>query len=68
MATRKSLAPAPRLSIRRRREIFLTLVQAQDRRVPVSESREEVARQFKLNRDQVEAIEQEGVNNDWPPL
>lgn len=63
-----SKSTAPRLSIERRREIFLALVEAQDRRIPVPESRAEIARQFRLNRDQLEAIEQEGVDNGWPPL
>jgi hypothetical protein len=68
MSGRKSLPNEPRLTIEQRREIFLALVEAQDRSVPVSESRAEVARQFNLNLDRLKAIEEEGVDNNWPPL
>jgi hypothetical protein len=64
----KSVPSEPRLTIEQRREIFLALVEAQDRSVGVSESRAEVARQFNLNLDRLKAIEEEGVDNNWPPL
>ena len=52
----------------RRREIFAALVEAQDRKVPVAQSREDVARRFGVSVAQVRAIEREGLDNAWPPL
>jgi len=52
----------------RRREAFAALVAAQDRGISVAQSRSEVADQFGVSRDQVAAIESEGVDNEWPPL
>jgi hypothetical protein len=52
----------------RRREIFAALVGAQDRGVPVAQSRSQVAEQFGVTRDQVTEIEREGMDNEWPPL
>jgi len=51
-----------------RREIFLALVAAQDKKVPVRHSRDKVASQFGVSYQQVKAIEEEGLDNDWPPL
>jgi hypothetical protein len=51
-----------------RREVFLALVEAQDRGVAVPESRRRVAADFGLSERQVGEIEREGVANDWPPL
>ena len=55
----------PTLPEETRREIFLALVEAQDRRVSVPESREEVARQFGVSEEQVRQIEREGIDGDW---
>jgi hypothetical protein len=52
----------------RRREIFRTLVEAQDRAVPVPESRAAVARDFGVSEAQVRSIEREGMDQNWPPL
>ena len=56
------------LSEERRREIFLALVDAQDREMTVPESRHEVASRFGVNEEQVRKIEREGLDNHWPPL
>jgi DNA-directed RNA polymerase sigma subunit (sigma70/sigma32) len=56
------------LSEDRRREIFLALVDAQDREMTVPQSRQEVASRFGLNEEQVRKIEREGLDNHWPPL
>jgi hypothetical protein len=56
------------LSEERRREIFLALVDAQDREMTVPESRQEVASRFGVNESQVRKIEREGLDNNWPPL
>jgi hypothetical protein len=46
-----------------RREIFQALVDAQDRAVPVPQSRQLVAERFG-----VREIERQGLANHWPPL
>ncbi len=57
------LLPEPR-----RKEIFLALVETQDRRVGVARSRQLVASQFGVSVDQIRMIEQEGLDHEWPPL
>jgi DNA-directed RNA polymerase sigma subunit (sigma70/sigma32) len=52
----------------RRKEIFLALVETQDKRVGVARSRQVVAGQFGVSVDQIRQIEQEGLNCEWPPL
>jgi hypothetical protein len=56
------------LSEVRRKEIFLALVDAQDRALSVPESRKAVAQQFGVSEGQVKAIEREGLEHEWPPL
>jgi hypothetical protein len=51
-----------------RKEIFLALVEAQDRQMSVAASRKEVTRRFSLTERQIRQIEQEGIDNEWPPL
>jgi len=52
----------------RRKEIFLSLVDAQDHEVGVAESRRMVAARFGLTEAQVRRIEREGLDHNWPPL
>ncbi len=56
------------LSEEQRREVFRALVEAQDRRMTVPQSRKAVAAQFGVSEQQVRRIEQEGLNGSWPPL
>lgn len=56
------------LSEDRRKEIFLTLVNAQDRQMDVAQSRKFVAQQFEVSDNQVRHIEREGLQHQWPPL
>ena len=51
-----------------RKEIFLALVEAQDRGMSPTESRKLVAERFGVSQGQVRQIEREGLDNDWPPL
>jgi DNA-directed RNA polymerase sigma subunit (sigma70/sigma32) len=51
-----------------RKEIFLALVDAQDREMTVEQSRREVAERFGVSENQVRAIEREGLDKSWPPL
>jgi hypothetical protein len=52
----------------RRKEIFMALVQAQDRKIGVAHSRQIIAEQFGLSESQVKMIEEEGLDHEWPPL
>ena len=56
------------IPLERRREVFLTLVEAQDGGLSVSASRKATAERFGLNEQQVRRIEQEGLDGEWPPL
>lgn len=52
----------------RRRELFLALVEAQDGGLSVAASREKIATEHDITAKDVEAIEKEGLQNEWPPL
>jgi hypothetical protein len=56
------------LSKEQRMEVFLALVEAQDRRVTVLQSREDVAARFGITKARLARIEQEGLDAGWPPL
>jgi hypothetical protein len=56
------------LTVRQRKSIFHTLVETQDSGVPVQESKKKVAAEYRLSREQLDLIEKEGVDKDWPPL
>jgi len=51
-----------------RKEIFRALVDAQDHHISVLQSRAIIAKRFGLDTRQLKSIEQEGIDNDWPPL
>jgi len=48
-----------------RREIFLALVETQDREPNVAKSREEISERFHITANQVRQIEAEGLENGW---
>ena len=52
----------------RRRAIFAALVEAQDRAKSVHEAKQEVLARFGVTWGMLERIEQEGIDNEWPPL
>ena len=56
------------LSEDRRKEIFLALVDAQDREMGVAQSRGFVVQRFNVSESRVRLIEREGMDNKWPPL
>jgi hypothetical protein len=57
------------LTLQQRRDIFQALVATQDQgMMSVSESRLHVAKQFHITEAQVRQIEEEGLENEWPPL
>jgi hypothetical protein len=56
------------LSETRRREIFLALVDAHDSKMGVLESRQWIAKGFRVTDRQIRQIECEGLDRQWPPL
>jgi hypothetical protein len=60
--------PEPALPESRRKEIFQALVEAQDIGQSVAESRRVVAERFGVTEEHVRRIEQEGLDEGWPPL
>lgn len=60
--------PTKTLTVKQRKSIFHDLVETQDIGIPVSESKKKIAAKFQLTREQLELIEKEGVDKDWPPL
>jgi hypothetical protein len=65
MTTEKGNEP---LSESRRKKIFLALVDAQDQKMNVAQSRKLMVERFKVTDSEVRQIEAEGVENQWPPL
>lgn len=62
------LDPSPLPSEDRRRAIFAALVAAQDKARSLHEAKQQVLAQFGITWGIVERIEQEGIDNNWPPL
>lgn len=61
--------PSKGLTVQQRKSIFHALVSAQDAAaISVPESKKRVAAQFHITKEQLELIEKEGVDKDWPPL
>jgi hypothetical protein len=56
------------LSEFRRKKIFLALVNAQDQKLDVAQSRKLVAERFSVTESEIRDIERDGVDNQWPPL
>ena len=59
---------AKRLPEERRREIFLALVESQDKDQGIPQSRTAVARCFDLSVEEGRQIEREGLEASCPPL
>jgi hypothetical protein len=60
-----------RLTLQQRRDIFRALVTIQDIQgmfLNVPQSREQVSKQFAITEAQLRQIEDEGIDNEWPPL
>jgi 2-hydroxychromene-2-carboxylate isomerase len=52
----------------RRKMIFRAIVNAQDQKLSVIESRRLIAKRYGLTESQIRRIEQEGLDRQWPPL
>jgi hypothetical protein len=57
-----------RLNLQQRKDIFQALVNSQDELRNVRKSYEQVTGQFDISEEQLREIEDEGVENEWPPL
>jgi hypothetical protein len=57
-----------RLTTQQRKEIFLNLVETQDGGSNVRQSYEAVTERFEISEEQLREIEEEGLENEWPPL
>jgi hypothetical protein len=62
------MTPDHPLSEDRRKEIFFALVDAQDQNVGVAQSRRLVVQRFGVAENQLQRIEREGLDRQWPPL
>jgi hypothetical protein len=60
--------PSKRLTLQQRQEIFHTLVLTQDVVPNVPRSRQIVSEKFDITEAQLREIEDEGIDNEWPPL
>jgi hypothetical protein len=56
------------LSQAERMEVLLALVEAQDLRMTVAESRHLVCKRFGVSERLLRRIEREGLDGGWPPL
>ena len=56
------------ITVEQRRAIFRAVLDAQDAGASVAKSRGDAARQFSVSVDDVKAIEEEGLERQWPPL
>ena len=56
------------LTVKQRKSIFHALVENQDKGLNVQESKKAVADEYHLSREQLDLIEKEGLDKDWPPL
>ena len=57
-----------RLNVQERKAIFRALVTAQDELHNVRESYEKVTEHSEISQEQLRLIEEEGLENEWPPL
>jgi hypothetical protein len=61
--------PSKGLTVQERKSIFHALVSAQDQGgITVVESKKAVAAEYHITKEQLDLIEREGVDKDWPPL
>lgn len=56
------------MSVEEKKEIFSHLVATQDEVHNVRKSYEVVTEHFSISEEQLLAIQEEGLDNEWPPL
>ncbi len=57
-----------KLGVNNRKAIFLKLVELQDSGITVRDSKNQIQESFGIEDDELQAIEDEGLDNQWPPL
>jgi hypothetical protein len=57
-----------RLTTPQKQEIFQELVLTQDMVSDVARSRQIVTEKFEISEEQLKSIEEEGLDQEWPPL
>lgn len=57
-----------RLTVQERKAIFRALVASQDEQNSVRESYTKVTEHYEISEEQLRLIEEEGLENEWPPL
>ncbi len=57
-----------RLTLQQRQEIFHDLVLTQDMVTDVPRSRQIITEKYDIPEEQLRSIEEEGLDNEWPPL
>lgn len=57
-----------KLGVNNRKAIFLKLVELQDSGITVRDSKNQIQETFGIEDDELQAIEDEGLENQWPPL
>jgi len=57
-----------KLGVNNRKAIFLKLVELQDSGMSVRDSKNQIQESFGIEDDELQAIEDEGLENQWPPL
>src|SRR5438105_15954131 len=65
---RSKLMKTKRLTLQQRQEIFHELVLTQDAVMNVPRSRQIITEKHDISEQQLKAIEDEGLDNEWPPL
>jgi len=62
------MTPGRRLTTEEKMEIFSHLVATQDSVQNVRKSYEVVTEHFSITEEQLRAVEEEGLEHEWPPL
>lgn len=57
-----------RLTTPQKQEIFQDLVLTQDMVSDVPRSRQVITEKYEISEEQLKLIEEEGLENEWPPL
>ena len=57
-----------KLGVNNRKAIFIQLVELQDSGITVRDSKQQVLDKFGIEDEELQAIEDEGLDQQWPPL
>jgi hypothetical protein len=56
------------MPVEQRMEVFRALVEAQDQEIGTVRSRQLIAERYGMTENEVRRIEEEGLEEEWPPL